>query len=53
MTDRPIFVPEELPDLAKRSPLRTLNCTEADLFGDNIDCVNLDDSWRSEELPHG
>lgn len=30
--------------LAKRSPIRTLNCTEGGtLFGENIDCVNLDD----------
>lgn len=30
--------------LAKRAPMRTLNCTEAGtLFGDNIDCVRLDE----------
>lgn len=41
--------------LAKRAPLRTLNCTEGGtLFGDNIDCVGLDDFLaRAKELPRG
>ncbi len=41
--------------LAKRAPMRTLNCTEAGtLFGDNIDCVRLDDFLsRAEKLIHG
>lgn len=41
--------------LAKRAPTRTLNCTEAGtLFGDNIDCVRLDDFLkRAESLAHG
>lgn len=33
--------------LAKRSPMRTLNCSEAGtLFGDNIDCVRLDEFFE-------
>jgi hypothetical protein len=41
--------------LAKRAPMRTLNCTEAGtLFGDNIDCVTLDDFLaRSREASRG
>lgn len=41
--------------LAKRSPLRTLNCSEGGtLFGDNIDCVSLDHFLRkAKELPRG
>lgn len=41
--------------LAKRSPLRTLNCTEGGtLFGDNIDCVDLDDFLsKAKELARG
>ncbi len=39
-----LLVPQEFPCiLAKRAPMRTLNCTEAGtLFGENIDCVTLD-----------
>jgi hypothetical protein len=40
--------------LAKRAPLRTLNCTEAGtLFGDNVDCVRLDDFFKRAETLHG
>ena len=41
--------------LAKRAPMRTLNCSEAGtLFGDNIDCVRLDDFLaRAKEAQHG
>jgi len=41
--------------LAKRAPMRTLNCTEAGtLFGENIDCVSLDDFLRrAEKENHG
>ena len=41
--------------LAKRAPMRTLNCTEAGtLFGDNIDCVSLDDFLgRAKEAIRG
>ena len=41
--------------LAKRAPMRTLNCTEAGtLFGENIDCVTLDEFLsRSKETTRG
>lgn len=41
--------------LAKRAPMKTLNCTEAGtLFGDNIDCVTLDSFLKlAEKTIHG
>ena len=38
--------------LAKRAPMRTLNCTEAGtLFGENIDCVSLDEFFARSKEP--
>lgn len=38
--------------LAKRAPVRTFNCTEAGtLFGDNIDCVTLDEFLARSKEP--
>lgn len=40
--------------LAKRAPLPTLNCSEGGtLFGDNVDCVTLDDFLARDGASHG